>query len=202
MPTEFLKEIYSESIRISADGFCFVMPDGTGHIGITGPCTAVPCQSTEQLSQDDAETLFQFVFPEHNDLSVCIDYLPGTELAFVYGISPETIKVCSEQYGSYDICHYLTDIVKYRTGLICNGILVVRRGSETDIVAHNGSRVCYLNTLHIGESYQLLYSILKIWKECGLRQDNARISLCGISAEGSLIRNLKQMIGNNRVCVL
>lgn len=197
-------KLYTESICIGADGFCFTRPDGSRTIAVRSPYTAVPCVSDSVTDRETAESIFRGIFPSVEELDVKIDHVGLLRTDIIFGISRELADTLRVNYPDAEvhshICSFLTEQFDKGT------VVAVWQGEEYgfDIFAVRDGRLQLLNVIRMNEPYQISYYILKVWKEVGFKAGENEIRLYGFS-EGpvsAVIRNLKLMTGDSSVCVL
>lgn len=197
MSATFFREEYTKSICVGADGFCFTMPDGSRRKAIRGPFTIIPGIN---ISQEDAETIFRAVFPDAYEKAVLTDVVSKFRSTLVYGADKTTLEM--PDFGHDGVHSHLWHFIESIGNQSGRTICVLRNDDASDILAFDENRIVYLNTLYTQEPYNLLYCISRVWKDNGFKSSTDRICLYGFDAESSIIRNLKQLTGEDTICVL
>lgn len=173
----------SESIRLTADGFCFHMPDGSSEILSAAPFTAMPL---EGLDDEAVQIAGASVFPQFTQFVA--DAVTDAGLAVVHaGKGRSVASVLLETLAESESAQ----LVAFRTA------------SGTCCVAAGGGMKPYLNSTVISGVFEPLYLIVKVWKMMPRTRDS-RIMLLGFDsqADAQMIKNLRLMTGDTAVCEL
>lgn len=189
---------YTESICIGADGFCFQAGDGTVRTVIVGPWTTIPDCS---LSQTDMEILFRKVFPDRKDLSVVLDRIPELDIALLCGAESTTLQEIRSRYPDAAIHSHMYHILNDTRYRGRNRIALFRIDGGFETAAICDGKAAFMNTIHSTDTYRSAYTIARVWKELGFNQSSACITTYGIESDSNIIRTLKQLTGEETVCV-
>lgn len=187
-----------ESICSPADGFSFVCKDGHRYISIEGPCTAIP---DTDIGQEASDIFFRTIYPDNDGMTILSDTIPELNVRILYGIDSRLLESIRTQYPDIPLrCHIndtVTDISHSDTDILA----VVPGNGNAYMIALRDGRLLLFKQVS-ADTYKLLYNITKIWKELGFVTEKAKIRLYGLQDNRNLITGLKQMIGENTLCVL
>ena len=178
-----------ESIYSNVGGFYY----------IKGPCTAIPEDS--DIDEGSIISLFNDVYPDKTDIAVMSDTIHELNIRILYSIDKTTLADITRNHPSASLQYHLTDMIReiYRSGK--DTIAVVNSGDFADIVVIKDGKLLSLNQKST-DTYELMYTIAKIWSDFGFKKGHGTIRLNGFKETNSFKDNLTQMTGEYTVCVL